>query len=61
MTYTKLHYQNGDSNADFGLDMRFINSSGSEVSTSNYDRAKYYMPTSISFGEVQGNQSKLYR
>ena len=58
----KITLSDFDSNADFGLDMRFINSSGSEVSTSNYDRAKYYMPTSISFGEVRAtNQNYIDR
>ena len=49
----KLTFSDFQSNAGFGLDMRFINSSGSEISSSQYDRAKYYMPANTSFGEVR--------
>ena len=49
----KLTFSDFQSNASFGLDMRFINTSGSEISSSEYDRAKYYMASNTSFGEVR--------
>ena len=48
----KITLSDFDSNADFGLDMRFINSSGTEISSSEYDKAKYYLASHASFGEV---------
>ena len=53
----KITLSDFSSNADFGLDMRFVNASGSEISASDYDRAKYYMPTSIAFGEVRATNA----
>ena len=58
----QITFSDFQSNANFGLDMRFINTSGSEVSASNYDRAKYYMPAYTSFGLVGAtNQNYIDR
>ena len=58
----KLTFSDFQSNAGFGLDMRFINSSGSEISSSQYDRAKYVLPSNTSFSEVRAtNQNYIDR
>ena len=58
----KITLSDFEANADFGLDMRFINSSGSEISSSEYDKAKYVLTSHISFVEVNGtNQNYIDR
>ena len=58
----QITFSDFQSNGAFGLDFRFVNTSGSEISASNYDRAKYYMPAYTSFGEVRAtNQNYIDR
>lgn len=57
ITFTDLQTNSG---ADFN--MRWINSSGSAITSSEYDRAKYYMGANASFGDVRTtNQNYIQR
>jgi hypothetical protein len=57
ITFTDL---SSNSNADFN--MRWLNTSGSAITSSQYDRAKYYMNSNVSAGDVRTtNQNYIVR
>src|SRR6056300_512184 len=49
----QLTFTNFQSNANFGLDMRFLDTSGTEISTTNYDKAMLAMAAYTSFVEIR--------